>query len=189
MFLLPLAFLACKTPSQTAKNPPAATAVKEPAAVVEEPVAGAEQEDQHAAGYNVSQELHDRTLAEVQLFIDNLNVTIRNRNFDGWRAALSDEFFARISSPEFLRQQNETPSLKARNIVLKSPNDYFLQVVVPSRANSQVDDIVFNDDNNVIAYYLETRTRRSENNESYIETRRLRIYELTKTGNEWKIKS
>jgi len=128
-------------------------------------------------------------LIEVQLFIENLNVTIRNRNFDGWRAALSDEFFVRISSQEFLRQQSETPSLKARNIVLKTPNDYFLQVVVPSRANSQVDDIVFNDYNNVIAYYLETRTRRNENNESYIETRRLRVYELTKTGNEWKIKS
>jgi len=191
--------LACKTPPQTPVETAAEEAVIE-AAIIEEPDAEIdvidviieeeqiEQESQPDV-HDISQELHDKTLAEVKLFIDNLNITIKNKNFNGWRAALSDEYFAKISSPEFLKQQNESQALKLRNIVLRTPNDYFLNVVVPSRANSQVDDIESIDANNVKAYYLETRTRRNENNDTYIETRRLRLYDLTKAGNEWKIKS
>jgi hypothetical protein len=73
--------------------------------------------------------------------------------------------------------------LTSRKIVLKTLNDYFTHVVVPSRSNSKVDEIEFTDTNTVKVYYIERR--KNENNE--FETRRLRLYELIKTGNTWKI--
>ena len=175
LFLPLLLLLACKTSPQVVEKPPAVIAIAEEPVIVMEP-------EEQSVGYSASQELHDRTLAEVQLFIENLNVTISNKNYNEWRAALSDEFFAEISSPEFLRRQNESQLLKARNIQLKTPNDYFLQVVVPSRVNvnSHVDDIELIDANNVKAYSLGTVSGKTE---------RLRLFELTKVGNEWKIKS
>jgi len=131
--------------------------------------------------------MYDVTLAEVKSFIDNLNGVISRRNFSQWRAALTDEYFAQISSREFLAEASESPALKAGRIVLRTANDYFTNVVVPSRANSQVDEIEFEGENVVRAYYLETRTVRGENNETATETRRLRVYELVKINGNWKI--
>jgi len=134
----------------------------------------------------VSQELYDDTLAEVRLFVENLNVMISSKNYNGWRDALSDEFFARISSPEFLARVSESPGLKSRKIVLQTPNDYFIHVVVPARSNSKVDEIEFIDTNRVKVFYIEERGRRT-NSDSLTETRRLRLYDLIDIGNAWKI--
>ena len=133
----------------------------------------------------VSQEMYDFTLAEVKLFVDDLNAMILKKDYNGWKDALSDELFARISSPEFLASASESAILKSRKIVLKTPNDYFLQVVVPSRSNSRVDEIEFTAANKVKVLYLEER-RRNENSTTP-EVRRLRLYELIKTDDTWKI--
>ena len=126
----------------------------------------------------VSQEMYDTTLAEVRFFIDNLNRTISGRNYSNWREALSDEYFEQISSPEFLATASDSPLLHSKNITLKSPNDYFVNVVVPSRNHSRVDEIEFEAANRVKAYYVDTRNA---------ETRRLRLYELVKIDDKWKI--
>jgi hypothetical protein len=124
----------------------------------------------------ISDEVYEQTLAEVREFIENINTIIANKNYDAWRNTLSDECFARISSPEYLARQSESPLLTSRRIILKTPNDYFMNVVVPSRANSRVDEIEI-DNNEVTAYYLDTARG----------GRRLRVYELRKIGNDWKI--
>jgi hypothetical protein len=124
-----------------------------------------------------SQEVYDQTLAEVRQFIESLNRIITNKNFNAWRNNLSDEYLARISSQEYLARQSESPLLASRKIVLRTPNDYFLHVVVPSRANSHVDEIEIADDNTVTAYFVDTRPGRG----------RLRVYKLRKIGNDWKI--
>lgn len=180
--ILPFLFLACKTKTPAVPETPP---VEEPAVVVvvEEPVV---QEEPRA--YDVSQEMYDRTLAEVKSFIDNLNVAIRDKNFKEWSSALTSERLKEVSSAKFLREQSEAPSLKTRNIILKTANDYFLQVVVPSRANSKVDELDFIDESNVKAFFLETRNQKNENNEMVPVTRRLLLYELTKSGSDWKIK-
>ena len=136
---------------------------------------------------SITQEMYDDTLAEVNRFIDGINRVISSRNYNNWRGALTDEHFAEISSPRFLAETSELPSLKTRNIVLRSPNDYFLQVVVPSRANSRVDEIEFVTENRVKAFFIETRAIRNENNEVQTETRRLLVYELIKIDDTWKI--
>jgi len=173
-------FLGCKSsPPAVDQYPP----VEEE--IIDEPEV---EEPATDSGITVSQEVYDFTLAEVKLFIDSLNSLIMKKNYNGWKNALSDDFFDRISSPEFLAAASESAILKSKKIVLKSPNDYFLQVVVPSRSNSRVDEIEFTDTNKVKVYYREERVRRnSDNSVSAPEVRRLRLYELIKIGDTWKI--
>ncbi|MCL2809411.1 MAG: hypothetical protein FWD24_05020 [Treponema sp.] len=127
----------------------------------------------------ISQAQYDSTRIEVQLFIENLNQIIRNRNFQAWRACLSRDYFDEISSAENLRQISEQPAMRTRNIVLRNAEDYFIHVVVPSRANSRVDDIEFITVNRVNAFTISINSRGEE--------QRLRLYALEKIGNNWTI--
>jgi hypothetical protein len=128
---------------------------------------------------SISQELFNSTKIEVQRFIEEVNQVIRNKNYTAWKAELSPSFFARISSGEFLQQISDADAMKNRGIVLKSAEDYFNYVVVPSRVNSRVDDIEFISQNRVKAYTVIT------NREG--QTQRLRLYDLEYFGNLWRI--
>jgi hypothetical protein len=127
----------------------------------------------------ISKAEYDSTKVDVQHFIEELNQIIRKKDYNSWKAALSREYFAQIASPENLQQVSELPAMKTRGITLKSPEDYFINVVVPSRANSRVDDIEFIGEHRVKAFTVMT------NNSG--EEQRLRLYDLEKTGNIWKI--
>ena len=129
--------------------------------------------------FTVSREYYDTTMDEVRHFINDLNHVISSRNYNLWRAALSDDYFNGISSQEYLQQLSEQPAMKTRRIVLRTPEDYFLYVVVPSRANSRVDAIEFVNRNRVKAFTV-TVNRAGEE-------QRLRLYDLEKIGNTWKI--
>jgi len=179
-----LAMACASKPAAVVDEPPAVQQIpaEEPPAPAPAPAV-----EEAPAAVAVDQDMYDKTLAEVKAFIDGLNKAIAAKNYNSWRASLSDTYFAEISSPEFLEKASESPLLKNRKIVLKTPNDYFTNVVVPARANSQVDEIEFVDYNNIKAYYHEARTRKDENNQTVTETRRLRLYELTKSGDTWKI--
>jgi len=128
----------------------------------------------------VTQAQYDSTKDEVQQFINNLNQIIRNKNYNAWRATLSDDYFREISSQENLQQVSEQPAMTTRRIVLRTAEDYFLNVVVPSRANSRVDDIEFIGRNRVKAFTVNVNSRTGEE-------QRLRLYDLEKIGNTWKI--
>jgi hypothetical protein len=125
----------------------------------------------------ISREVYELTLAEVREFIEVLNRMIADKNYDEWSSTLSDEYYARISSAEYLARQSNSPLLASKKIVLRTPHDFFLHVVVPSRANSRVDEIEIFSDNRVSAFYVETSRA----------GRRLRVYELQKIENDWKI--
>ncbi|MCL2721052.1 MAG: hypothetical protein FWD47_06895 [Treponema sp.] len=127
----------------------------------------------------VSEAQYASTRIEVQQFIENLNQIIRNRNFQAWRACLSPEYLAEISSAENLRQISEQPAMRTRNIVLRNVEDYFIHVVVPSRANSRVDDIEFITANRVNAFTINVNSRGEE--------QRLRLYALERVNNTWTI--
>jgi len=160
----------------------------QPPAVDPYPAEEAVEEEVSASNsFTISQEVYDFTLAEVKVFVDELNLLIQKKDYNGWKAALSDEFFARISSPEFLASASEAAVLKSKKIVLKTPNDYFLQVVVPSRSNSKVDEIEFTAVDKVKVFYREERVRRNSDNVSTTEVRRLRLYELIKIDDTWKV--
>jgi hypothetical protein len=161
------------------------TAVKEESAVVTERTTAVTQGssvqvEEAFDPSTVSQEYYNFTLEEVRHFINDLNQIIRSRNYNLWRAALSDEYFREISSPTNLQQLSEQPAMRTRKIVLKTPQDYFTHVVVPSRANSQVDVIEFVSRNRVKAFTIIP-------NRSGGEPQRLRLYDLEKINDIWTI--
>ncbi|MDR0495781.1 MAG: hypothetical protein LBG95_09185 [Treponema sp.] len=173
LLLLPSLFTACVSTPAVAAVP----AGEEQAHAVSEP----KDADFHA----ISQEMYDHTLAEVRLFVDGLNTMIRDKNYAKWKDTLSDEFYARISSPDFLATASDSVVLRSKNITLKIPQDYFINVVVPSRAQSRVDEIEFTAENRIKVYYLEGARRNP--NATDTGPRRLRLYDLVKDGDTWKI--
>ena len=184
LMVLPFFLMACGSPPKEAAIPSEAlelTAAEQQTAEEALPPSPPEEtvpQKKPADTFSVTQELYDNTLAEVQRFIGNLNAVIKNKNYTAWRQVLSDEFYQRISSPEFLSAASESALMKVRKIVIKTPNDYFTHVVVPSRSNARVDEIEFSGRDRVKVYYLETRAD---------ETRRLRLYDLIRSGDTWKI--
>jgi len=130
----------------------------------------------------ISQAHYTSTRDEVQQFIENLNTIIRNRNYQAWRACLSQDYFEEISSQENLRRISAQPAMRSRQIVLRTAEDYFIHVVVPSRNNPEmpdlrVDDVEFISMNRVKAFTI-TRNRAGEEV-------RLLMYDLEKVGNSW----
>jgi hypothetical protein len=123
----------------------------------------------------ISKEARELVKADVQQYIDNLNRIIRARDYQGWVSNLGEEYFAEKSSREYLAQVSQTARMKTQKIVLNTAQDYFLYVVVPSRANDRVDDIDFVSPNRVKAYTIDTKGRK------------LRIYDLEQTDDKWKI--
>jgi len=210
LFLLPVLFMACGTQPKTANGVLQQQAAEEEPAkgklsaekpAEEEPAAGKQAEERQAAGKQaevntavaavdtqnaggLTQESYEQIFNEVKVFIENLNIVIRNKNYSKWRDALSKERLNEISSAEFLADVSKTNSMRRRGIVLKTVYDYFLYVVVPSRADSQVDKIDILDNNRVIALYMYTR---KTGNKNETETVPLLVYELARTGDSWTI--
>jgi len=127
----------------------------------------------------ITQAQYVSTREEVQKFIEQQNKFIREKNFEAWKSSLSPEYFAEISSKENLKRISEQPAMKTRKIVLNTANDYFDNVVVPSRADLRVDEIEFISVNRVKAFTLITNKAGEE--------QRLRLYDLEKIGNSWTI--
>jgi hypothetical protein len=124
---------------------------------------------------SISQEVFDSTKTDVQQFITDLNRIIRSRNYEVWVSHLGDEYFAEKNSPEYLAQISEQPRLKTQNITLNTAQDYFIHVVVPSRASDRVDDIEFVSPTRVKAYTVTPNGQR------------LRLYDLESSENTWEI--
>ncbi|MDR2181219.1 MAG: hypothetical protein LBN92_00905 [Treponema sp.] len=124
---------------------------------------------------SISKEEHDTAKNEIQQLIGKLNGIIRARNYDAWVSYLTEDYFNLISSPEFLEEVSNSERFKNQERKLASARDYFIYVVVPSRANDRVDDIQHTSPTTVIAY---TDNARGE---------RLRLYNLEKQPDGWKI--
>jgi hypothetical protein len=68
------------------KSPPSAAAEKPPA----QPVVTVPHEETPSGHLIVSKEIYDTTLAEVKLFVEKLNLIIKNKDYAGWLNALSE---------------------------------------------------------------------------------------------------
>lgn len=122
----------------------------------------------------VSEEVYTKTFNDIEILINKLNKIIKASNFAQWRMHLNSKYINYYSDPVNLRKISSTPILKKYNITLRTLNDYFIYVVVPSRSDVRLDDISFIDDNNVKAYI----TIAGEN---------VVLYTLTKHEDSWKI--
>jgi hypothetical protein len=123
----------------------------------------------------ISEETRETTKVDVQQYIANLNKIIRAKDYRGWVSNLGEEYFAEKSSKEYLAQVSQTARMKTQKIVLNTPQDYFLNVVVPSRANDRVDDIDFVSPSRVKAYTIDAKGQK------------LRLYDLERADDGWKI--
>jgi len=124
---------------------------------------------------SITKEVFDTTKTEVQALIEELNTIIRAQNFDAWSDYLGADYFATLSDPAFLARISESARLKNQKIVLQDLKGYFIHVVVPSRANDRVDDIEFIGQKRVKAFTLTAKAQR------------LRLYDLERTEQGWKI--
>jgi hypothetical protein len=122
----------------------------------------------------VTQEVYTQTFDEIGDLITRLNKIIATTNYADWKKHLSQSYVKQFSDPAVLKEYSETPILKENKIVLKSLYDYFMWVVVPSRSNVRLDEIVFLDENRVIAYMI-------------IENKKTILYQLEKIDGKWKI--
>lgn len=124
---------------------------------------------------SITKEVFDSTKIDVQVLIERLNELIRAREYDAWVEYLGADYRDSVSDPAFLARISDSARLKNEKIVLRDLKDYFIHVVVPSRANDRVDDIEFIGQNRVKAFTVTARGQR------------LRLYDLEKTDGGWKI--
>ena len=138
---------------------------------------------------SITEERFEATKADVQKLIDDLNRIIKARNYNAWRTYLADSYFEEISSKEFLDERTEElykrdqivdsnlgrDPRRTQKKLLRTPKDYFDNVVVPSRSNDRMDDIDFISDNRVKAYTVDNRGQW------------VVLYDLEYIDNKWKI--
>jgi hypothetical protein len=166
---------ACAAGPEPVSEPVVLTVEEPPPVIIAkiEPESPAQEEDFDAGA--ITEEEFNFTKAEIQALVENLNNIIRTKNYNAWLDCLGMDYLAERSSPAYLAQISEQPRLKSQNIVLTGPEDYFVYVVIPSRANDRVDDIEFIAKNRVKAYTVNANGQR------------LRLYDLENRGNGWKI--
>ncbi len=126
-------------PEETASQPEE-TANAEPAAE-EGPESAAEDPGEFA----VSEEVFEETFDAIDAVIADLNEIISDQDVDGWLRYLSSRDRRVLSDPEALQELSRLPALANNNITLQGIDDFFQFVVVPSRQNVRLDDIVFLD--------------------------------------------
>jgi hypothetical protein len=144
--------------------------------VYQEPVAAPVPEEETFDPTTITQEVFEDTKSEIQRLVENLNRIISAKDYDSWLSYLGESRREEIHSPEYLQMTSETRALKSQGLVLKTAQDYFIYVVVPSRANARADDIEFVSQNRVKAYTV------NQNG-----TSRLRLFDLEKNQGSWKI--
>lgn len=184
-------FISCMTPPEPMEKAPEA----EPAPVVEtqpleepadiEPVPESIVETAEARdvleivegteeSFTVSEKVFTETFEDVRRLIDDLNTIIREENYDRWLKYLADGYVEHFSSKAVLSENSNQPLLKKYNITLSSLQDYFRWVVVPSRSNARLDDLVFIDNEHIKAIMI-------------FNNQRTILYLLEKDGKGWKI--
>ena len=131
----------------------------------------------------VSEAHYASTRAEVQQFIERINLIIRNRNYTAWEASLTPAYIAEISSPENLARISDMPIMRRQNRTLNNLKDYFDHVVVPARASDRIQvnniDIEFITENRVRAFTTRINSAGEEQREI--------LYSLEKISDTWKI--
>lgn len=142
----------------------------EPEPIAEEPEAEEPSEEE----FVVSEEVFTRTFTDIEDLIGRLTRIISAGKYEEWLGYLTKEYKQYYGNQETLKELSQRPILKKYNIRLTSLKDYFEYVVVPSRSDVRLDDLVFEDNNQVKAIMV-------------IEGQRVILYQLEKVDGEWKI--
>ncbi len=172
-FFLTAGLYSCKTvdPEPEQKPEPVITEqTKEP-----EPEQPAEVEkEEFKEEFVVTKELYVETFDDIQAIIDNLNRIIASMNFKLWKTYLTEDYIAYYSNPKVLKKYSELYKKRGYNYKMRTLEDYFTNLVVISRKNAVLDDIIFLDTNHVKAM-------------TEIKGKLSVLYYLEKIENVWKI--
>ena len=123
-------------------------------AVVEKPVEAAkpkaeapkpEDEEVVAQFEGVSITKKDKEIAksEIEEVVKKLNEITAKKDYGRWRYWLSKDYIKEFSKPEVLKKASEGLPAHQKGTQLKSIEDYFYYVFVPSRQNKVFDDITY----------------------------------------------
>ncbi len=147
----------------------------EPAPEVVEPEPEPEPEVEEPVGpIEVPEDLYNQAFSEVEALIQELNDIIYRGQFETWKSYLTERYLEYHSDPDVLQQISKQPILAQSNVRLRSLNDYFEAVVIPSRARARLDDLIFYSDTLVEAV-------------TEFRGQRVILYLLRKIDGEWKI--
>jgi hypothetical protein len=109
------------------------------------PTAGPDQVKRQDANLSltVSQDVYEKTFDEIRQLLKKIDALIATRDFEAWKVNCTAEYLSLYSDPARLRELSQKPYLKDHNIVLKSLEDYFMHVFIPSRLETKLDKIDF----------------------------------------------
>jgi hypothetical protein len=177
--IVAFAFTSCQTtdPVGEPEDPVAQEAVEPEMESEPEPEPEAQEEEE----FVVTEEIFEETFQAVEEVILELNSLIRAEEYDRWLEYLTDEYVEKYRDPEVLAELSQSGRLQNNGIVLESLFDFFIHVVVPSRANLRLDDLVFIEEDQVEAIML-IRDQR-------VTVYRLRLIENELGENKWKIEN
>ncbi len=123
---------------------------------------------------DVPEDLYQQAFEEVEAVINELNRVIASGEFETWTTYLTNRYADYYSHPKVLADLSRQPFLASNNIRLRSLEDYFADVVAPSRARARLDDLIFYTDSLVEAV-------------TEFRGQRVILYLLRKVDGEWKI--
>ena len=175
-----ISFSACVTAPEPSQEPqPDVTVQPVPENIPADPPAELPADPEPAAqdnkeGFTVTQEVFQETFTNIEALITQLNGIILAKDYLTWTSFLTREYINTYSSQEKLYEISQQPILKKYGIRLRSLEDYFHYVVVPSRSDARLDDLIFIDDTHIQAIML-------------INDKRSILYSLEKIDNQWKI--
>ncbi len=179
VFCILMACTTAKQPPVPVEETPPLTEATNPEPVVpdapsEEAQPKEEKQVEAEESYDVSEELYVQTFNEIEELIAELNRVIAKKQYKIWSTFLSDKYLSHYSSAETINRINQYDQLKNNNIRLESLKDYFLWVVVPSRNQVILNEIVFFEKDRVVAY-------------TSLEGQRVKLYEFEKFDGVWKV--
>lgn len=117
---------------------------------------------------------YNQTFEDVRRLILDLNRIIAARDYDAWTKDLTPAYVQKYSDLKTLDAISNQPMLKRQGFTLSSLKDYFLHVVVPSRADAHLDDVEFVSKTQVKAITI-------------IDGQRYILYDLRFQDGSWKI--
>lgn len=94
-------------------------------------------------GVSITKKDKEIAKSEIEEVVKKLNEITAKKDYGRWRYWLSTEYIKEFSKPDVLKKTSEGLPAAFKGKQLKSIEDYFYYVFVPSRQNGRVDDIAY----------------------------------------------
>lgn len=177
LLLLPALFMStsCTTTDETSGTE-TEPVIEEPVPIEEEPqiVEEPKVEEPVEEEFIVTEEIYTETFDNIQDVISNLNKVISEKDYQTWLNYLTQAYIEYYSDPALLQRYTDMFKKRGYSYKIETLKDYFTYIVVNSRVNAKLDEIIFIDKDHVKAM-------------SVVKGTLSILYHLEKDENIWKI--